>query len=389
MSTIEFRPGAEAVAGEAERRELRETLRSFLDIQCPETRTRAGLDGEQRYDDAVWRRLCGELGLLALAVPVRWGGFGFGWQELGIALEELGRVVYPGPFFSNTIGSLVLQEIGGENALDSLLPSIAAGEVQVTVACADGLDFGLNSGGELSCTPVNRGAYRIDGTLSYVIDAATADFLLLLCVIGSQPRLLSVPLTPEHTTATPHVTMDLTRPLVRLEFRGALAQDIGDGAVAGPALGRLDAKLGLALAAEQLGGASRALEITVEYVRNRVQFGRTIGSFQAVKHRCSEMLVAVEGARATCNAGLAAADSGADDLLVQAHLAAATCSDAYFEVARGMVQLHGGIGFTWEHVAHLYLKRAKSSQLLFGPAHRHRKLIATQLGLARDMVQES
>jgi alkylation response protein AidB-like acyl-CoA dehydrogenase len=363
-----------------EHEELRQAVRRFLENESSEVAVRAAMETERGFEARVWDRLASEMALPGLAIAERYGGAGLGPVELAIVMEEMGRVLFCGPYLSTAVlavGALTTLADGAAQA--ELLPEIAAGRVIVTVATAD--DDGRSAPDSPPVRAVRDGtAWRLDGIASFVPDGHSADVILvagradegvgIFRVEGDAPRL-ERRLLP---------TLDLTRKLARVAFSGTPATRISAGD-ATTELERVVALAVAALAAEQTGGAQRCLEMATEYARTRLQFGRPIGSFQAIKHKCADMLVEVELARsAAYHAAFRAAD-GDEELLVAAHMAKSYCSEAYFHAAAETIQIHGGMGFTWEHAAHLYFKRAKASAVLFGDAVDQRRKLAARLGI--------
>jgi len=360
-----------------EHEELRQSVRKFLDNESSEAAVRAAMETERGWDTRVWQRMASEMALPALAVPEHHGGAGLGPVELAIVMEEMGRVLFCGPYLSTAVlGVGALIAIADDTAREELLPEIAAGRMIVTVAMGDetGRGPGVRALNDAS-------GWRLDGVASFVLDGHSADVVLVVAraddgigvfrVDGGTPRLERAPLP----------TLDLTRKLARLSFAGTPAVRVSAGD-ATRGLERLRALAVAALAAEQTGGAQRCLDMAAEYARTRLQFGRPIGSFQAIKHKCADMLVEVEFARsAAYYAAFRAAASDEDELLTAAHMAKAYCSEAYFHAAAETIQIHGGMGFTWEHPAHLYFKRAKASAILFGDAIDERRKLADRLGI--------
>ena len=366
---MSFTPGPEA-------EELRTVVRGFLEKNCDEAEVRRWMDTEDGYDPAVWRRAAEQLGLQGLAVDERWGGSGATAVELGIVFEELGRALYGGPFLGTVaLAATVLAELGDETAQERHLPGIAAGETRATLAWGgpDPLDSTLRATGE-------GASWTLTGRAEPVVDAGVADLLL---VVADTPTGLGVFAVSDLTavTRTPLVPLDLTRKLAAVEFAEVAATPIGTPGEITPGLTRALDIAGVLLACEQVGGAARVLETAVEYAKTRVQFGRKIGSFQAVKHRCADLLVESELARSAAYYGIWAAAHDPDELPVAAGLAGSVCSEAYTRCTLENIQIHGGIGFTWEHPAHLYLKRARSSQRFLGTPGRHRARLADLLDI--------
>jgi acyl-CoA dehydrogenase len=339
---------------------LRETVRAAFDDLSPMTEVRRLMDTEPGWDRAVWTRLCREIGLAGLAVPESCGGTGGCAVELGVVFEEAGRSLLAAPLFA-TAGLAVplLLALADTDAL-GYLPEICDGSLVATVATAE----------------VTVSGDRLSGEAGYVIDGASADLIL---VLAQDHAVFAVYGTADGLRRTPLVTLDPTRKQARLTFDQVPAHRIG-AANAEPAIRHaLDVARAL-LANEQAGGAARCLAATVEYAGSRVQFGRPIGSFQAVKQQAADLLIQVESARsaAITAAQAAAGRPEAPELPVAAAVAQAYCSEAFVRVAAGMIQLHGGIGFTWEHDAHLYFKRAWTSRELLGRPEDHLEALAVR-----------
>jgi alkylation response protein AidB-like acyl-CoA dehydrogenase len=364
-----------------EQEELRKAVRRFLDDKSPSTEVRRLMETTEGYDPAVWSQMANQLGLQALAIPEEYGGAGFGYVELIVVLEEMGRTLLCAPYFSTVaLAANALLSSGDEAAKAEYLPGIASGEAIATLA------FTEESGRwELDCitmeaTPSGDG-WVLDGTKSYVLDGHTANLVLVAARTANGLSLFAVAGDADGLTRTPLSTMDQTRKQAKLTFAGTPARLVGEDGGAGPVLSKTLDLAAVALAAEQVGGAQRVLDMSVDYAKNRIQFGRPIGSFQAIKHKCADMLLEVESAKsAAYYAGWAAAEDN-DELPVTACLAKAYCSEAYFHAAAENIQIHGGIGFTWEHDAHLYFKRAKSSELILGDPSYHRELLAQRIGI--------
>ena len=351
-----------------EQKDLSASVRAFLADTSPMARVREIAESAESYDPAVWRRMSGELGLTGLAIPEAYGGAGFGMSELAVVLEELGAALTPAPFFASAVlAAGVLVQLGDESAAKEYLPGIASGSVIATLA-----------EGTLHSRAADDGSYLLTGTAPLVLNGLDAG--LILVVADSPAAVYAVPSDAPDLVRTPLTTLDLTRPQARLEFAGTPARLIGP-LDATSALARTMDLASVALAAEQLGGLRRCLSTIVEYAKLRVQFGRFVGSFQGVKHKLADMHCTLEQAESIVRYAAWAADFAPDELPVAAALAQSFVGPAYFAVARDHLLLHGGIGFTWEHDAHLYYKRAKSAELLLGPPRHHRALLAQRLGL--------
>ncbi|ACZ89531.1 acyl-CoA dehydrogenase family protein [Streptosporangium roseum] len=319
-----------------EQRELRGTVRSFLAAASPLPEVRRAAESESGYDPAVYRRLNGELGLAGLIVPQEYGGAGAGYAELAIVLEETGAALLPGPFLATTLAAILLTELGDKE----LLPAIAAGTTVATVA--------------------------LDGDRA--LNGAEADVVLM--VDGTRVRAV------RGGGRTPLTTLDPTRRQARVEAAG------GETVASSPeGMERVRDLFAVAVAAEQLGVLRASLDAIVAYSGIRVAFGRPIGSYQGVKHKLADMHCKLEQAESIVRNAAWAADEAPGELPLAAALAQAYVGRACFEVARDSLLLHGGIGFTWEHDAHLYYKRAKSDEVLLGPPRIHRTRLADLLEL--------
>jgi len=364
-----------------EQEELRRTVRSFLEDKSPSAEVRRLMETEEGFDPAVWRQMAEQLGLQGLAIPEEYGGSGFTYVELVVVLEEMGRALLCAPYFSTiALAANTILHSGDDAARKELLPGIASGETIATLAFTE--DNGRWDAEGITMTATKSGgAYTLDGHKMFVLDGHTAGVIVVAARTGDGISLFQVAGDASGLGRTALQTMDQTRKQARLEFSGVPAKLIGAEGKGWDTLGRVLDLAAVALAAEQVGGAQKCLDMAVDYAKVRVQFGRPIGSFQAIKHKCADMLLEVESAKsAAYYAGWAAAELN-DELPVVASLAKAYCSDAYFHAAAENIQIHGGIGFTWEHDAHLYFKRAKSSELLLGDPTYHRELLAQRIGI--------
>jgi alkylation response protein AidB-like acyl-CoA dehydrogenase len=364
-----------------EQDELRSAVRRFLEDKSPETEVRRLMETTEGYDTAVWSQMADQLGLQSLTIPEEFGGSGFSYVELIVVLEEMGAALLCAPFFSTVaLGANALLTSGDDSAKADLLPGIASGETIATLAFTEDSGRWDIGGVALEATPSGDG-WVLNGHKSFVLDGHVADLILVVGRTDAGISLFSVAGDADGLTRTPLATMDQTRKQARLEFSGTPARLIGTDGGAEAGLSKTLDLAAVALAAEQVGGAQRCLDTAVEYAKTRIQFGRPIGSFQAIKHKCADMLLEVESSKsAAYYAGWAAAEDS-DELPVVASLAKSYCSEAYFHAAAENIQIHGGIGFTWEHPAHLYFKRAKSSELLFGDPAYHRELLAQRIGI--------
>jgi alkylation response protein AidB-like acyl-CoA dehydrogenase len=323
---------------------------------------------------AAWGRLCREVGVAGLAIPERYGGAGGGAPEVGVVMEELGRGLTPSPMLGSAVlAAQALLGTGDEAACGRLLPAIADGSA--TAALAWTSRAGRWSVGEVACRAVRGdGGWELDGEAHYVLDGEGADVLLVAARGPAGVGLFEVDPGQGGVSRTASVTMDATRALAVVRLTGARGRRVGGDATG--ALARARDLACLALAAEQAGAARRALELTTGYALTRVQFGRVIGSFQALQHRLADLHVLVESATSLCRA--AAADEG-PGLGLRAAAAKVYCCEAAMRTAGEMIQLHGAIGITWEHPAHRYLKRAHGALHLFGGSAQHTAAIAASL----------
>jgi alkylation response protein AidB-like acyl-CoA dehydrogenase len=376
-------------AFDEEQEELRSIARSFLFEHAGSDALRQAAASDLGYDPKLWQRIGGELGWTAVIVPEACGGLGLSFVELVALLEVMGEALLCSPFFASVcLGANALLAAGTDAQQQAWLPGIAAGETRATLAFTE-------ADGRWDAASVGARARRegdewvLDGEKRFVPDGHCADLLLVAAREEDSEgeagvALFAVPADAAGVERRARVTVDVTRRQADVSLRGVrLPADARLGAPdAGYApIATTLQRAAVALAAEQIGGAQRCLDLSVAYAKERVQFGRPIGSFQAIKHRCADMLVAVESARsAGYYAACVAAEDG-DELPLVASLAKAWCSDAYFRCAADAIQIHGGVGFTWEYDVHLYFKRAKSSETLLGdPAH-HREQVARRIGL--------
>jgi alkylation response protein AidB-like acyl-CoA dehydrogenase len=351
----------------AEHDGLRDAVRGLLAKRSDSSAVRKAVRTPRGYDESLWRVLCEQIGVAGLSVPEQYGGAGATLLETHIVQDELGRALTPSPLLgSGVLAAQLLLHLGDEAACARLLPGIAAGSTVASVCWA-----GTDGDWRPDRTSVRLDGGLLHGTCSYVLDGDSADVLLAVADDDGAPAVFEV-VPDQDTVVRAHTpTMDETRRLAQVRFAGARGTRLGGEA--GAALRRaLDAAC-VALSGEQVGAASRILELTVEYSKMRVQFGRPIGSFQALKHRMADLYVLVETARST---SYAAVDATVDPAVAKSY-----CSDAFFTVAAEAIQLHGGIAITWEHDAHLYFKRAHSTAQLFGPPDEHLHRLAPLAGI--------
>jgi alkylation response protein AidB-like acyl-CoA dehydrogenase len=363
-----------------EQEEFRRQVRKWLGKNAPSPVVRQLMETDSGFDRDLWKETA-DLGWQAMAIPEEHGGAGFGYLELTILFEEMGRSLFPAPFLS-TIGLAMplISDLGTDEQKKEMLSAIASGEKTVAVAFTE--PSGQWDPAQVETSAVANGdRWIINGRKGFVVDGASADDLLVSAMTDTGIGIFVVAGASEAVERRGLETLDQTRKLAEVTFSGAKAELLGESRNGVPALRRMLDKAIVLLAAEQVGGAQKCLEMSVNYAKTRHQFGRPIGSFQAIKHKCADMLVQVESAKSAAYfAGWAASEDN-DELATVAPLAKSFCSEAYFFCASENIQIHGGIGFTWEHDAHLYFKRAKSSQLLFGDPAYHRARLGDILGI--------
>jgi alkylation response protein AidB-like acyl-CoA dehydrogenase len=367
---------------------LRSSARDFLTKEAPMTYVRKMMEDERGFTADLWRKMA-ELGWMGLILPEAYGGAGLDFVDMVVVLEEMGRVVLPGPFFSTVIlAGVAIAEGGSPKQKETYLPKIADGSLKATLASMEPSGRWDADGIQLVAKP-DGGGYVLDGTKLFVPDANVAD---LFVVAGRTPgskgaegvSLFLVDAKTPGVAVTMLKTMDQTRKLGEVVFKNV---KVGGDALLGPAGGgwklleRVADRAKVGLSAEMCGGAQRVLEMSVEYAKVREQFGKPIGSFQAIQHKCANMLVEVESSKSiTYYAAWAVANDVAEAPLAAA-MAKAYTSDAYRHTAGDGIQIHGGIGFTWEHDMHIFFKRAKSSEVSFGDATWNREIVAGLIGL--------
>ena len=371
-----------------EQQMLKDTARRFLDDKVPAAVVRSLMETDSGFDDGHWQAIA-EQGWQAMAIPEEYGGAGFSFMEVAILMEEMGRSLFPVPYLSSIVlGADLVQRAGTEEQKSEILPDVAAGERRLALAHLEPSgDWGPDG---IEMVAVADGDDLVlNGTKSFVIDGHTADTLLVVVRTGigtTGSEGISVVMVPSDSpgvSASRLETMDMTRKQAEITFDDVTvpaASVLGRSGSGWRSLEETLEQAVVALAFEQVGGAQACLDMAVGYAKERVQFGRPIGSFQAIKHKCADMLVRVESAKSAAYYAGWAASTGDDDLAVAAPLAKSYCSEAYFFCAAESIQVHGGIGFTWEHDAHLYFKRAKTDELLFGTPARHRSVLADHLG---------
>ncbi len=369
-----------------EQEELRRTVRQFLDSKSPETEVRRLMETTEGYDPAVWKQMGQELGLQSLAIPEEYGGQGFTFIELGIILEEMGRVLLCAPYFASVVlAANAILNAGTDDEKKTLLPGIASGDSIATLAFTEPNGKWGADGVTMEATE-KKGAWTLSGEKMFVLDGHTADTIVVVArkagTSGTDGiSFFTVSGDAGGLTRTALSTMDMTRKQAKLEFTKVAATPLGAPGSGWDAYSKTLDQAAVALSNEMMGGAQFVLDMSVQYAKDRVQFGRPIGSFQAIKHKCADMLLEVESGKSAAYYSSWAAAEDNEELPVVAALAKAYCSEAYFHATAENIQIHGGIGFTWEHPAHLYFKRAKSSEIYLGDATYHRELLAQRIGI--------
>lgn len=366
---------------------VRTAVREFLARASPSSTVRALMDTERGYDDTVWRQMANELGLHGIAVPERWGGAGAGMPELAVVFEEMGAALLCSPFFATV--ALALQALlssNDESAVEEFAPALLDGSRVATLVLNGTLDAWDPGAVTIAGSQSDTG-YRLSGSAPLVLDGYTADLILVAANTVKGTSLFAVDAMAPGLEREPLRTLDRTRKVARLRFDNVSARLIGADGEAAAGLARTADLALVALAAEQLGAAQRCLDTAVAYAKERIQFGRAIGSFQAIKHRCADMLLLVEGARSAVFHASNAADDR--DRALAASVAKVACSEALLHAALDSMRIHGGIGFTWEHDAHLYVRRAKSAELMFGDPNFHLERLAELVPSSRHQPEGS
>ena len=359
-----------------EQHQLRAAVRKFCAESFDEPTVRRLMEADVPFDVAVWRRLGAELGVLGMAVPEADGGVGGSLVDQAVAVEEFGAVLACGPLFGTVYLAIpALVACPGSPARDDLLSALLEGERTAGFAVAD--SAGAFDTDHIRVTATKTGAeFSLTGTVDRVVDGGAADVLLVAASGADGVGLYAVDAKAQGVQRTSLVTMDLTRPQARVEFDSAPAQLLASAAEADRVITHALQVGSALLAIEQVGAAQHLLDLSVDYAKSRMQFGRQIGSFQAVKHKLADMLVDLEHARSAAYHAVWALADGSDDPALAVSIAQSLCSAAFSRIAADTIQVHGGIGFTWEHQPHLYFKRAATDAALLGNAEQHRARVA-------------
>lgn len=360
---------------------IRSTARQFLDDRLGLPIVRDLMMTDVGFERGMWKEMA-DLGWTGLAISEEFGGAGYGLTEVSVLMEEMGRTVTPGPFLASSIlATTAIQNAGTDAQQSEWLPGLASGETIGTIAFFEGPRDWLMSRIATQALPSGDG-WVIDGVKGYVLDGHLADLMVVAARIGEEVGLFVIETDGRGVEINQTPVLDPTRRQaeVRLSDVRVGSQALLGGGPSPDAIRRTLLVGTTALASEQVGGAQQCLEMSVEYAKTRHQFGRPIGSFQAIKHRCAEMLMKVESAKsAAYHAARVADDQG--EFTLASHLAGSVSSESYVWAAAETIQIHGGVGFTWEHDAHLYLKRAKASSLVLGDPRFHRDRLGRTLGI--------
>ena len=363
---------------------IRESAAQFLSERSSSNAVRAAMETVEGFDPSLWTAVGTELGWTATHTPEEYGGLGLSFIELTLLLEQMGRRLLCSPFFATVaLGATALMEAASEDGKNRYLPDIASGELTATVGFGSrGVDWDPRAVSAVA-KPIDQG-YTLTGTFRHVPDGATATLLLLVAKLDGKSALFAVPSNTHGLEIREHENLDRTRRIAELRLEGVVvdrASILSEGSDLDDAMSRVRALAGIALAAEQLGGAQQCLDMTLAYAAERVQFGRTINSFQAVKHRCAEMMVKIEATRSAVfgAARAAVASPSTEELLLEAACAKTFASETFYFCAQEAIQLHGGVGFTWEYDPHLYFKRAQASSQWFGSPGALREEVAASL----------
>ena len=369
---------------------IRSQAAEFLKNECPIAVVRELMESEHGYTPELWEKMAAT-GWLGLIFPEEYGGAGLSFIELTVLLEEMGRALLPGAFFSTVLlGGLIVLEAANQEQKKRWLTPLTEGRLKATLALTEPKSSWKAAGVMTVTAERSDGEYVIKGTKLFVPDAQVADLIICAArtdsfsVSGHNITLFAIDRNSDGLNIAPLKTMDQTRRLYDVTFEGVRVPGshvLGRVGQAWPAIDRVINKATIGLCAEMVGGAQKMLEMCVDYAKQRIQFGRPIGSFQAIQHKCADMLLMIESARSATYAAAWAASPEREDAALLASIAKSYTSEAYRFVAGEGIQIHGGMGFTWEHDAHLYFKRAKADEFNFGDANYHRERVAQMIGL--------
>lgn len=361
---------------------LRTMVRDYLRRRVDATELHRSIEPGAAYNTDIWTEMAEGLGLHGIAIPEEFDGSGATLVELAIVLQEMGRVLLASPFFASVVlAATTLQQSGDEGAQKEWLPGIASGELIGTLAYAEHARGGAGTRHINVCATSRAEGWTITGTKRFVVDGDSAGLLLVTAKTESGVSIFAVDAAANGVTVKAPLVLDPTRHLANITFEDAPARLVGQEGEGQAILERTLAVAGIALSAEMVGAAENSLEMAVEYAGARVQFDRPIGSFQAIKHKSADMFIDVETSRTALLYAAWSLASGADDAQLVAGLTLAHISDASFRTGAQLLQILGGIGYTWEHDAHLYFKRMKTSGQLLGSADEYREGVARAIGL--------
>ena len=369
-----------------ELRELGQSVRSACERLATEERVRAvAFDGEgphRGYDAELWRVLCGQVGVTAIALPEDLGGAGFGVNALGVVARELGRALAPVPFIASAVlATDLLLAADDPAAVAETLSSLVDGKRTAAAVVTGNGGMWHRGAVTISATAADGRHWRLAGSARHVLHGSAADTLVVIAMADGDPAVFLVDAGSAGMSAEPEAVLDWTRPMATIEFTGALAHRLTPDGPADDVIVRSIQRAIAVLTAEQLGANERVLEIAADYARTREQFGRPVGSFQAIKHKCADMLIELEWARSASQAALESIDADDGEASWRTSMAKAVCSESLRGASHANLQIHGGIGFTWEDSAHLYLKRARTDEVLFGGPGQHWDKLAAEAKL--------
>jgi alkylation response protein AidB-like acyl-CoA dehydrogenase len=368
-----------------ELRELGQSVRSACERLASEERVRTVAfehRGPHRgYDAELWRALCAQVGVTAIALPEDIGGAGYGVSAMAVVAHELGRSLAPVPFIASAVlATDLLLAADDRAAVADTLASLLDGE-RTAAAVVTG-DGGMwHRGGVTVSAASEGGSWTLTGSARHVLHGSAADSLVVVATVDGDPAVFLVEAGSENVSAEPEDVLDWTRPMATMEFAGTAAHRLTPDGPADDVIARSTQRAIAVMTAEQLGANERVLEIAADYARTREQFGRPIGSFQAIKHKCADMLVELEWARSASQAALESIDADDGEVSWRTSMAKAVCSESLRSASHANLQIHGGIGFTWEDSAHLYLKRARTDEVLFGGPGQHWDKLAAEAKL--------
>jgi len=361
--------------------ELRESVHGFVQSRSAEAEVRRLMETDEGFDLSVWAQMADQLELPGMTIPEQFGGSGFDIDAQAVVFEEMGAALMCSPYLSTVLAAEALVASGDEEACAEYLPAIASGERRAALAVTERGGRWDADGVTATASDLEAGWASLDADKSFVVDGHTAHLLVVAARTPAGVGLFAVEADADGVSRDAVATLDLTRKQAHVVLRGARGRLLGAPDRASSALAHVNQRAAIALACESVGVATTCLDMSVQYAKDRVQFGRPIGSFQAVKHKCAEMLRLTEQARAAAYEAAVATAAGASEALLVTSVAKAYCSEACAWVAAENIHVHGGIGYTWEHSAHLYFRRAKSNEQLYGGPLLHRAAVLEQLGV--------